>query len=112
MSKDFKTVIGDNIKYFRTSKGLTQKELAGKIDGLSEKALAAYEQHVNIPDIETIFNISEQLDIPYTVLIGEEEKVNAPQLDLSPDELKLLVKYRSLPDKKKLSLLEILDISN
>lgn len=112
MNKDYKAIIGDNIKYFRTAKGLTQKELARKIDSLSEKALAAYEQHVNIPDIETILNISHQLDIPYAALIDKEVKVNAPQLYLSSDELKLLVKFRSLSDKKKISLLEILDISN
>lgn len=111
MNKDLTITIGDNIKYFRTAAGLTQKELASMISGLSEKALAAYEQHVNTPDIETLLNISKQLNIPYSALLDEPYSITTSQFELAPDELKLLLKYRSLPKTKQRSILDILDIN-
>lgn len=111
MNKSLTTTIGDNIKYFRTAAGLTQKELANKISGLSEKALAAYEQHVNTPDIETLLSISKQLNIPYAALLDEPYTITTSQLELASDELKLLLKYRSLPKTKQISILELLDIN-
>lgn len=111
MNKNLTITIGDNIKYFRTAAGLTQKELANMINGLSEKALAAYEQHVNTPDIETLLNISKQLNIPYSALLDEPYTITTSQIDLAPNELKLLLKYRSLSKAKQNSILEILDIN-
>lgn len=106
-----KVTIGDNIKYFRIAAGLTQKDLAREVAGLSEKALAAYEQHKNMPDIEMLVKISKQLNVHFSVLLGENYKDEVSQLKFSADEVKLLNKFRSLPENKQSSLLELLDIN-
>lgn len=63
-----KSIIGQNIKNIRTAKGLTQKELARKMNmsqntvsqhengirGLSEKDINAYAKSLNVPLIRLV----------------------------------------------------------
>lgn len=112
MNMNLKVTIGDNIKYFRTAAGLTQKDLASGVVGLSEKALAAYEQHKNMPDIEMLLNISKQLNVHFSVLLDKGYKDEGLRLEFTSDEVKLLNKFRSLSKNKQSSLLELLDIKH
>ena len=67
--------LGLKIAYYRKYRGLTQEQLAEKID-----KSAAFIGHVEAPNIykavslDTLFDIAEALDIPvYKFLIFEEE---------------------------------------
>lgn len=57
--------IGENIKYFRKEKGLTQKQL-GERCGIAEANIRKYELGGANPKLETITTIAKALDVePY-----------------------------------------------
>ncbi|RXM74764.1 helix-turn-helix domain-containing protein [Clostridium tetani] len=62
--------VGENIKKYRKKKGLTQKELAKKIN-LSEISIRRYEKNINTPTIEVLNQIAEALEVSVSALIGE-----------------------------------------
>ncbi len=54
--------LGQNIKYYRNQKKLTQEELANLV-GLSLEFIGRIEIATNKPSLETIFKIAKALDI-------------------------------------------------
>lgn len=63
-------VIADNIKSLRKKNGLTQAELAEKIN-YSNKAVSRWETGEVIPDVVTLNNICEVFDIPLASIFEE-----------------------------------------
>ena len=66
-------MLNENIKTIRKSKGLSQEELATKIN-VVRQTVSKWEQGISIPDAETLILISEALDTPVSTLIGENIK--------------------------------------
>lgn len=54
--------VGTNIANFSKEKNLTQEELASKIN-VSPKTLSSYENNRNLPSIETLLLLSQELDV-------------------------------------------------
>ena len=77
--KSIKLTIANNIKKIRTTKGISQKELA---DSLSKKqgktiypaAISHWEKGDYSPDVDTLFDICEILEVLPSELFGEKEK--------------------------------------
>lgn len=65
--------IGENIKTYRKEKGLTQEQL-GNLSGLSKNAIYNYENNKRVPNITTIYNISNALEVSLDeLLIGKKQ---------------------------------------
>ena len=64
--------IGDNIKKFRTEKGMTQKELADKIDR-SLRMVQKYESGEVEPSIEVLNEIATILDVEFLNFLSSEK---------------------------------------
>ncbi|MBD5526348.1 MAG: helix-turn-helix transcriptional regulator [Lachnospiraceae bacterium] len=60
------------VKESRTEKGMTQKELAARLH-ISDKAVSKWERALSFPDIELLGPLSQELDIPLSVLLDVEE---------------------------------------
>ncbi|NMF06589.1 helix-turn-helix domain-containing protein [Clostridium beijerinckii] len=65
--------IGENIKKYRTTLGLTQKQLAEKCS-LSESAIKYYESNRRNPKIETLTKIADTLKISLQLLLWDDSK--------------------------------------
>ena len=61
----------DNLKRIRKDKNLTQEELAEMLN-VSRQAVSKWEQKLGYPEIETLFNIANQLDVSLDTLMSEE----------------------------------------
>lgn len=68
---------GKLIKELRTEKGMTQKELAEKIQ-VSNAAVSKWENGHGFPDISLLEPLSEALDISITELINGERSLTPP----------------------------------
>lgn len=68
---------GKLIKTLRTKKGMTQKELAEKIQ-VSNAAISKWENGHGFPDISLLEPLSETLDISITELINGERSLTPP----------------------------------
>ena len=63
------TTIGQRIKNFRKSCGLSQAELAGKI-GVTSQTVSKWECDVGLPDIIQIVPLAEVLDVSTDAILG------------------------------------------
>ena len=63
-------MLKDNIRFFRKSKGLSQEELAVKLN-VVRQTISKWEKGLSVPDSEMLLHISEILEIPVSTLIGE-----------------------------------------
>ena len=68
-----KTKIGNTVKVLRKNAGLTQRELAKKLD-ISDKAISKWERGLCYPDVTLISKLSKALDIDTDALFIEEDK--------------------------------------
>lgn len=66
-------MLKDNIKQLRKSKGLSQEELAIKLN-VVRQTISKWEQGLSVPDSEMLINISEILETPVSTLLGENIK--------------------------------------
>ena len=71
-------MLHENIKAIRKSKGLSQEELAIKLN-VVRQTISKWEQGLSVPDSEMLISISEVLETPVSTLLGEaviESKVD------------------------------------
>lgn len=71
-------MLNENIKAIRKSKGLSQEELAVKLN-VVRQTISKWEQGLSVPDADMLIAISEALETPVSTLLGET--VIAPEAD-------------------------------
>lgn len=63
-------MLNENIKAIRKSKGLSQQELAVKLN-VVRQTVSKWEQGLSVPDSDMLISISEVLETPVSTLLGE-----------------------------------------
>ena len=63
-------MLNENIKAIRKSKGLSQQELAVKLN-VVRQTISKWEQGLSVPDSDMLISISEALETPVSTLLGE-----------------------------------------
>ena len=63
-------MLKENIKLIRKSKGLSQEELAIKLN-VVRQTISKWEQGLSVPDSEMLISISDVLETPVSTLLGE-----------------------------------------
>ena len=68
----------ENIKAIRKSRGLSQEELAVKLN-VVRQTISKWEKGLSVPDSDMLLSLSEALETPVSTLLGEA--VAAPEVD-------------------------------
>lgn len=71
-------MLNENMKAIRKTKGLSQEELAIKLN-VVRQTISKWEQGLSVPDSAMLISISEELETPVSTLLGEtvtESKVD------------------------------------
>lgn len=63
-------MLNENIKTVRKSKGLSQEELAIKLN-VVRQTISKWEQGLSVPDADLLIALSEALETPVSTLLGE-----------------------------------------
>ncbi len=63
-------MLSENIKAIRKSKGLSQEELAIKLN-VVRQTISKWEQGLSVPDADMLISISEIFETPVSTLLGE-----------------------------------------
>lgn len=63
-------MLNENIKAIRKSKGLSQEELAVKLN-VVRQTISKWEQGLPVPDSDMLIAISEALETPVSTFLGE-----------------------------------------
>ncbi len=76
-------MLQENLKAARKAKGLSQEELAAKIH-VVRQTVSKWEKGLSVPDSDLLIALSEALDTPVSVLLGEKV------VEKEPDDLKAI----------------------
>ncbi len=63
-------MLSENIKAIRKSKGLSQEELAVKLN-VVRQTISKWEKGLSVPDSDMLLSLSEALETPVSTLLGE-----------------------------------------
>ena len=63
-------MLNENIKIIRKSKGLSQEELAIKLN-VVRQTISKWEKGLSVPDSNMLISLSEVLETPVSTLLGE-----------------------------------------
>ena len=78
-------MLGENIKTYRTNKGLTQEQLALKLN-VVRQTVSKWEKNLSVPDAEVLTKISDILEVSVSDLLGtppkEKEEISDIALQL------------------------------
>ena len=74
-------MLNENIKKLRKSKGLSQEELAIKLN-VVRQTVSKWENGLSVPDSDMLITLAEELDTSVSVLLGESV------MEPMPDDLK------------------------
>ena len=70
-------MLNENIKAVRKTKGLSQEELAVRLN-VVRQTVSKWERGLSVPDSEMLISISDVLETPVGALLGETVAENAP----------------------------------
>ena len=93
-------MLSENIKAIRKSKGLSQQELAVKLN-VVRQTISKWEQGLSVPDSDMLISISEVLEAPVSTLLGETV-IESESDDLKAISAKLEVINLQLAQRKHL----------
>lgn len=81
--KEAQVMLKDNIKNLRKEKGLSQEELAIKLN-VVRQTVSKWERGLSVPDSSMLISLAEELDTSVNVLLGEnvEEKTLNDDVDI------------------------------
>ncbi len=71
-------VLSENIRAIRKAKGLSQEELAAKLN-VVRQTISKWEQGLSVPDSDLLIAIAQALETPVSTLLGET--VTEPEAD-------------------------------
>lgn len=105
-------MLSQNIKTIRKSKGLSQEELAVKLN-VVRQTISKWEQGLSVPDADMLILLSDALETPLSVLLGEIIEESKPDdLKVIAEKLEIinlqLAKNRNAKRKKTITLLALL----
>lgn len=83
-------MLSENIKAIRKSKGLSQQELAIKLN-VVRQTISKWETGMSVPDSDMLISISEVLETPVSILLGEtivETKIS--DLEVISEKLEII----------------------
>ena len=99
----------NRIKKIREELGLTQQELADKLD-CAKSTIAMYENETRKPSLEILVKLSEIFNCSIDYLLGKTEVRNPRQQEEIAWLSEFMQKYVPPSEKQKKQLLEIMKI--
>lgn len=104
-------MLNENLKAIRKSKGLSQQELAVKLN-VVRQTVSKWEQGLSVPDSDMLVIISEVLETPVSILLGEtiaETEIDSlKEIAEKLEVINLQLAQRKIARRKILHLLFIL----
>ena len=79
--REAQVMLNDNIKNLRKEKGLSQEELAIKLN-VVRQTVSKWERGLSVPDSSMLISLAEELDTSVNVLLGESVEEKTPNDDV------------------------------
>lgn len=83
-------MLNENIKAIRESKGLSQQDLADKLN-VVRQTISKWEQGLSVPDSDLLIVLSEALETPVSTLLGETvAEIEADEIKALSEKLEII----------------------
>ena len=83
-------MLNENIKAIRKSKGLSQQDLADKLN-VVRQTISKWEQGLSVPDSDLLIALSEALETPVSTLLGETvAEIEADEIKALSEKLEII----------------------
>ena len=89
MKKEWCSMVADNIKVLRNTKGWTQSELAKKL-GITRSSVNAWEMGISVPSTVYIVALARLFHVSTDFLLGLKNNASIDVSDLKETEIKIL----------------------
>ena len=101
-------MLNENIKAVRKSKGLSQEELAVKIN-VVRQTISKWEQGLSVPDSDMLIALSEALETPVNVLLGETiAEATTDELKVISEKLEIINLQLAMSRERKQKKFQVL----
>ena len=81
-------MLSENIKNLRKEKGMSQEELAAKLN-VVRQTVSKWDQNLSVPDSEMLIRIAEVFDVSVSDLLGETVEIKDTKSELAEISKKL-----------------------
>lgn len=102
-------ILRNRLREVRETRKLSQAML-GRLAGCGQEKISFYETGKSKPQYQTLVRLADALQISTDYLLGRteemEQRITLEDV-LKPDEIELILKYRSLSKEKKIKLFGI-----
>ncbi len=97
-------MLNENIKNLRKEKGMSQEELALKLN-VVRQTVSKWEQNLSVPDSEMLIKIAEAFDVPVSRLLGEtveetDTKTEIEKISQKLENLNSLMAERNMRSRR------------
>ena len=97
-------MLSENIKNLRKEKGMSQEELAAKLN-VVRQTVSKWEQNISVPDSEMLIKIAEVFEVPVSRLLGEtveetDTKTELEKISQKLENLNSLMAERNMRSRK------------
>ncbi len=103
-------MLSENIKNLRKAKGMSQEELAVKLN-VVRQTVSKWEKGLSVPDAEMLIRIAEELDTTVNILLGESVEVcDTSEIRALSAKLELLNEQFAKHNEKKRKMWRVIFI--
>lgn len=104
-------MLNENLRNLRKSKGLSQEELAVKLN-VVRQTISKWEKGLSVPDSEMLITLSEVFETPVSTLLGETVDISTPDtLKVVSEKLEAINSQLAQKKRTKRSVVHYLCIS-
>lgn len=101
-------MLGENIKTLRKNKGLTQEELAARLN-VVRQTVSKWEKGFSVPDADILQRIAEILEVDVKLLLGSDIELEADSNSIS-DQLSRLNEQLAVKNRRSRKIRKIVGI--
>lgn len=89
---------GSKLKAVRKSKGMTQLELAKRLN-IAKGSISAYEQGVTYPSVDVLIKICDILDVSSDYLLGISDEITIKMSGLSEKQMESFLQFVAIVEQ-------------
>ena len=108
-SEDGKT-LGDRLRLFRKTQGLTQGEL-GETVCVSTRAICSYERNECDPPVHVLVGLASTLNVSLDDMMGRNSGIIAKQEPAPRRWLRKIEQLQKLPEHKQKAIVQVLEMA-
>ena len=101
-------MLGENIKTLRKNKGLTQEELAARLN-VVRQTVSKWEKGFSVPDADILQRIAEILEVDVKLLLGSDIELEADSNSIA-DQLSRLNEQLAVKNRRSRKIRKIVGI--